>query len=191
MRQMILIFSLIFLTLTSCNTKHAENGKSEVEKTNNSVDAKDNLFILKENISENFIRIIPPKNSDFELPDSLAKTEPYKYGDFNADGKEDVLVYLGACGTGGCVYGLFLNQYDDFYKLAFMDYLKNAEFKIEKNGFWTIKSSEELEPYDPSKIRITTFKFDKVKYTYEIDTSYIHYDKETEKMINEMKITNR
>ncbi|RYY30858.1 MAG: hypothetical protein EOP46_21195, partial [Sphingobacteriaceae bacterium] len=103
------------------------------------------MFTLIKKKSENVVRIIPPKNSKFELPDSLAKTETAKYGDFNADGKKDVLVYLGACGTGGCMYGLFLNQHKNFYKLAYLDYLKNAEFKVEKNGLWTIKSSEAIE----------------------------------------------
>jgi len=90
------------------------------------------LFILQEKQSENFIKIVPPKNSDFEFPDDEAKLEPYKHGDFNADGKQDILVYLGACGTGGCMYGLFLNQSDNYYKLAFMDYLKNPKFITEK-----------------------------------------------------------
>jgi hypothetical protein len=149
------------------------NPKEKVESTSN----RDKLFKLKEIISENFIRIIPPKNSEFEFPDSSAKIEPHKKGDFNADGKEDILVYLGGCGTGGCIYGLFLNQYDDFYKLAFMDYLKNAEFKVEKNGMWIIESSEELEPYNPSKIQISTFRFDKTRYKYEMDTLFVSYDK--------------
>ena len=161
------IVGLILLFLISCQNK--QETKSIVDNLNSelldkSINNQDSLFILKVKISENFVRIIPPKNSDFELPDSSAKTEPFKFGDFNADGKGDILVYLGACGTGGCMYGLFLNQYDNYYKLAYFDYLKNAEFKIEKNGLWTIESSEELEPYNPSKIQITTFKFDKSTY---------------------------
>ncbi len=148
--------------------------KEKIELTSN----KDSLFKLNEIASENYVRIIPPKDSEFKFPDSTAKTEPYKNGDFNADGKEDLLVYLGACGTGGCMYGLFLNQYDDFYKLAFMDYLKNAEFKVEKNGMWMIESSEALEPYNPSKIQISTFRFDKTTYQYEMDTTFVSYDKE-------------
>ena len=161
------IVGLILLFLISCQNK--QETKSIVDNLNSelldkSINNQDSLFILKVKISENFVRIIPPKNSDFELPDSSAKTEPFKFGDFNADGKGDILVYLGACGTGGCMYGLFLNQYDNYYKLAYFDYLKIKEFKIEKNGLWTIESSEELEPYNPSKIQITTFKFDKSTY---------------------------
>ncbi len=173
----------ILLVLISCQTKKEQKetkivlGAKQIES---SINNKNRLFILNEKISENYVRIIPPKNSDFEFPDSSAKTEPHKNGDFNADGKEDILIYLGACGTGGCMYGLFLNQYDNFYKLAFMDYLKNAEFKVEKNGFWTIESSEALEPYKPSKIQITLFKFDKSKYEYKMDTTFVRYDKELE-----------
>ncbi len=152
------------------NLEKPENKREQLEENNNG------LFKLTIKDEENYIKIIPPQNSKFELPDSSAKKEPYKFGDFNADEKQDVLVYLGACGTGGCMYGLFLNQYDNYYKLAFMDYLKNAEFKIGKNGLWTIKSSEELEPYNPSKLQITVFKFDKKKYQYIIDTTYIHID---------------
>ncbi|MBW1297908.1 hypothetical protein [Aquimarina litoralis] len=185
------LIGCILLVLISCqgkqepkNIKDTTN-ESSFKQDNKTINNTDGLFILKEIISENFVRIIPPKNADFEFPDSSAKTEPFKNGDFNADGKIDILVYLGACGTGGCMYGLFLNQYDDFYKLVFMDYLKNAEFKVEKSGVWTIESSEELEPYNPSKIQITTFKFDKSKYEYIIDTTFVHHDKEAEEMINE------
>ena len=178
----------ILIALVSCQTKKEQKSISNESisiQTNTSGINKDSLFILNERINENFVQIIAPKNSDFELPDSSAKTEPYKNGDFNADGKEDILVYLGACGTGGCMYGLFLNQYDNFYKLVFMDYLKNAEFEVEKNGVWTIKSSEELEPHNPSKIQITTFKFDLNKYEYKLDTTFVHYDKEVEQIMNE------
>lgn len=176
----------ILLVLISCQAKQ-EKGitkKSSSSQTNELINNNDSLFILNEKSSENFVRIIPPKDSDFEFPDSSAKTESYKNGDFNADGKEDILVNLGACGTGGCMYGLFLNQHDNFYKLVFMGYLKNAEFKVEENGLWTIQSSEELEPYHPSKIQITTFKFDKRKYEYKLDTTFVHYDKEVEQMLD-------
>ncbi len=145
------------------------------------------MFILNEESSENFVRIIPPKNSDFEFPDSSAKAEPYKNGDFNADGKEDILVCVGTCGTGACLCSLFLNQYDNFYKLVFIDYLKNVEFNVDKNGIWTIESSEEFEPYNPFKIQITTFKFDKSKYQYKIDTIFVYCDKEVEQIMNEEK----
>ena len=180
------ILKLILLTsLISCQSKQESNNSTGlvIQKTSEQIQTvkQDSLFILDIKLNENFVRITVPKNSDFEFPDSSAKTEPYKFGDFNADKKEDILVYLGACGTGGCMYGLFLNQYDNHYKLAFMDYLKNAEFKIEKNGLWTIESSEEIEPYNPTKLQITTFKFDINKYQYKLDTTYIYTDNEVEK----------
>jgi hypothetical protein len=77
---------------------------------------------------------------------------------------------MGACGSGGCMYGLFLNQYDNYYKLAYYDYLKNVAFIVEKNGLWTIQSSEELEPNNPSKMQISNFKFDSSTSQYEPDT---------------------
>ncbi len=178
----------ILLILISCKTKQERKNttdKLSLTQSNKAINNIDSLFVINEKISEHFVRIIPPKNSGFQFPDSSAKIEPYKNADFNADGKEDILVYLGACGTGGCMYGLFLNQNDNFYKLVFMDYLKNVDFKVQKNGLWTIESSEEVEPYNPSKIKMTTFKFDLSKYQYIVDTTFIYYDKELEQMMNE------
>lgn len=174
------IIGLILLFLISCQVKqepHSIVYNSRPEQLHKSITNQDGLFLLQVNSKENFVSITPPENSDFELPDSSAKIEPFKYGDFNADGRGDILVYLAACGTGGCVYGLFLNQYERFYKLAYFDYLKNTEFKVEENGFWTIESSEELEPYNPSRIQITSFKYNKNSNQYELDTSYVHSDK--------------
>ena len=173
---MISIIIFIFILLVPCQSKQ---GNKAVENNLNpilhkTIKNQDSLFRLDLNLNENFVRIIAPEKSDFELPDSSAKAEPYKFGDFNADNKEDVLVYLGACGTGGCMYALFLKQFDHYYKLAFLDYLKNMEFKTAENGCWTIESSEELEPYNPSNIQITIFKFDKTKYQYELDTTYVY-----------------
>jgi hypothetical protein len=122
--------------------------------------------------TENIVTIIPSIHSDFELPDNTAKIEAFKKGDFNADAKEDVLVYLGPCGTGGFMYALFLHQYDNYYKLAYFDYLKNVEFKIEDNGLWTMESSEELEPYNHAKVQKSIFKFDNSSYKYQLDTSF-------------------
>jgi hypothetical protein len=182
------IIVLILFLLISCQTKQERKPNANESKSNQvddkSITNHDSLFMLKVENSENLIRIIPPKNSDFELPDSSAATKSFKNGDFNADEKEDILIYMGACGTGGCMYGLFLNQYDNYYKLAYFSYLKNAEFEIEKNGMWAIYSGEELEPYNPSKIQVTIFKFNKNTYQYELDTTYLYYDKETEAIMN-------
>jgi hypothetical protein len=109
------IIGLIVLFLISCQAKREPisieyNLKSE--QLDKSITNQDSSFMLQVNISENFVKIIPPKNSEFELPDSSTRPEPFKYGDFNADGREDILVYMGSCGTGGCMYCLFLNQSD-------------------------------------------------------------------------------
>ena len=131
------------------------------------------FFIINMQPNSNMVEVIPPKNLDFELPDSSAIIERVKLGDFNADRKEDVLVFLGACGTAGCMYALFLRQNKQFFKLVFLDYLKNPEFKIEKDGLWTIESYEELEPYNPSRIQKTMFKFDQDSYHYQVDSSFV------------------
>lgn len=138
--------------------------------------APSSLYRLDFNPERNLVTIVAPKKSAFKLPDPSAKISTVKFLDFNADKKKDVLVNLGACGTGGCMYGLFLRQYDNYYKLVFMNYLKNMEFKIQKNGSWNIQSSEEIEAYNPSKLQVTIFKFDKKKYTYKVDSTYIFVD---------------
>ena len=159
-----------------------KNGKIIYHKTvvkNNESDEglpkeNDSLFTLDIINAENFVRINIPIKSDFSLPDDSAKTELFKFADFNGDKKNDVLVYLGACGTGGCMYGLFLNQYDNYYELAFIDYLKNPTFEKEENGFLAIKSFEEIEPYDPSKLNVSIFRFDSNQY--QIDTTFVYDD---------------
>lgn len=173
------IITFILILLVSCQSRLEIENKNQFKSTKNQKD----LFQLDLNPDENFVRIIPPKNSDFALLDSLTQTEFSKFEDFNADGKEDVLVNLGACGTGGCMAGIFLNQFDNYYKLVFMDYLKSVEYKVEKNGFWTIESSEEIEAYNPFKLQISVFKFDENEYLYKLDTTYVHIDKEAEMII--------
>ena len=129
------ILSFLIVLLISCHVKQEKTAPiSNSIQADKAINKTDELFILQERISENFVSIIPPKNSDFDFPDSAAKTEPYKSEDFNADGKQDIMVYLGACGTGGCVYAIFLNEKENYYKLAFMDYLKGTEFEKENNG---------------------------------------------------------
>lgn len=173
----------LLLFFISC-INNRENKRTESDatwghyKTRNN---KANLFILELKLHEDFVGIKAPEKSNFELPDSSAKTEPFKLGDFNADNKEDILVYLGACGTGGCMYGLFLKQYGNYYQLGFLDYLKNAEFRTEKNGLWTIQSSVEVEPYNPSKLQVSIFKWNNNKSYYELDSTYVHIDDEAEK----------
>ncbi len=174
------IFGLTFLILISCQFKQEKKAvvnNVSIEQNVLSEINGDSLFELDFIHEENFVRIKAPKQLNFSLPDSSAKIEPYKFEDLNTDGKDDVVIYLGACGTGGCMYGVFLNQYKNFYKLTFMDYLKGIEFEKEKNGFLSIKSYEEVEPYNPSKLYVTKFKFDEKKYQYKIDTTYMYIDK--------------
>lgn len=171
---------LIFLLLFSCHTKPENKIVSENSITDNKSVSEDNptkLFLLHIKTEENLVRIEPPKGSDFSLPDSSVKNQLFKWEDFNADNKEDIMVYMGACGTGGCVYAVFLNEYDDYYSLAFMDYLKGVEFKKEKNGLTSIKSYEEMEAYNPSKLYVRTYTLDNVNRQYELDTTFVYIDK--------------
>jgi len=173
MKNLFIYIPFLVLIILSCkNLKRVttkDTNENQVEKT------KDDLFKLEMIREENFVRITVSEESNFSFPDSAAKTEPYKVLDFNGDNKTDILVYLGACGTGGCIYGLFLNQYDNYYKLAFMDYLKGPQFEKE-DKFWAIKSFEEVEPYNPSKLYVSVYKFDQDKNYYGLDTTFISID---------------
>ena len=173
------ILGVAFLLLISCLLKQEKKVVADnlsLEPNSIPETKQDSLFELDIIHEENFVKITPPKGLDFNLPDSTSKTEPYRVIDFNADNKIDIMVYLGACGTGGCVYGVFLNRHKNYYKLAFIDYVKNIELKKEKNGFFSITSTEEVEPYNPSKLNITKFKFDQKKHQYQLDTTYIRID---------------
>ncbi len=177
MKRSLIFTLLLFMIIVSC-----QNSEKEIKHEVNINQTKnvDSLFKLDIRIAENFVKIDLAKSVEFYLLDSTVRAEPYKFGDFNNDGKEDIMVYLGACGTGGCMYGLFLNQFDNYYKLAYLDYLKGAEFVEDTNGFWFIKSYEEVEPYNPSRLYVTIFKFDQNKYSYELDTTYIYQNDDSE-----------
>ncbi|ADV51296.1 hypothetical protein Celal_4053 [Cellulophaga algicola DSM 14237] len=165
------VICCFLLVLASCQTSKKES-KPVVENLP-VVQLPDSLFRLDIINNENFVRITIPEGIDFELPDSFAKTEPEKYADFNGDNKLDLMVHLGACGTGGCMYGIFLNQYDNYYKLVFMDYLKGATFEKDENGFLSFQSYEEAAPMNPSKLYVTSFKFDPKAYAFKIDKTFI------------------
>ena len=174
----IIILVLIVSCINIHNSKTINHNKNILQQKNTDA-RKDSLFALivdlKEN-KENYVQIIAPKDLNFKTPDSTTKAEIYKVGDFNADNKKDIMVNLGACGTGGCIYALFLKQYGNYYKLAFMDYLKNAEFEKSENGNWIIKSTEEIEPYHPLKVEVSVFKLDKNNF-YKLDTTFIEQNK--------------
>ena len=168
-----IILGLPLFIITSCNQPIDQPEKLEHLTAPEPIVQQGDMFILEAVPHQNVVRIIPPKKSNFEFPDTSVTPEVFKTGDFNADGKKDILVYLGACGTGGCMYALFLRRNKQFFILAFLDYLKNPEFKIEKDGLWTIESYEELEPYNPSRIQKTVFKFDQDSYHYQVDSSFV------------------
>lgn len=167
------VFLILFYSQMRQNNSVFQN--SSFVEQNTQDQQLDSLFKLNINDEEN-VRITLPKKIDFELPDSTININVAEIADFNADNKKDVMLYLGACGTGGCMYGIFLKQYDDYYKMAFFEYLKGAEFNKEKNGTLSITSMEVIRPYDPSEVYVTKFKFDSKKYEYVLDTTYIDYN---------------
>ncbi len=174
-----LITGMIFLFIIACQsnkqpktiTKNLNIEKNPVVETK-----EDSLFLLDLKIEEKLVTIKPSRGMDFSLPDSSSLISIYKQADFNADSKDDIMVDLGACGTGGCMYGLFLNQSGHYYKLVFLDYLKNPDFIKEENGFLSFGGSEEVEPYNPTKLNVTTYKFNPKNYQYELDTSYLYIE---------------
>ncbi|WP_430412413.1 hypothetical protein [Kordia sp.] len=159
------VFCLLMILIIFVCCDHAK--KEKIDNT---------LFQLDVVDSENFVSIKIPDSVNFSFPDETAKKEPYKYEDFNADGKQDILVYLGACGTGGCMYGLFLNEYENYYTLAFLDYLKGAKFEKDESGFVIIKSFEEVAPYNPSKLNVSVYAFDKNTEYYKLDSIFVLQD---------------
>ncbi|MFO7868141.1 MAG: hypothetical protein R6U95_02450 [Bacteroidales bacterium] len=130
------------------------------------------LFVLDLNVEDKSVKITPLTESDFWFLDSTV-TRIVEIKDFNADNKEDALIYLGACGSGGCMYGVFFKQHKNFYKLVFMDYLKTPVFNKEDNGYISLTSYEEVEPYNPSEIYVTKYVFDEKIFQYTKDTTYI------------------
>ena len=136
---------LVLLILISCRQKQ----DNKVKTTTSQEQRQDTLFVI--DINENVVNITTPTNTEYSLPDSSYALNQYKEEDFNNDNKKDVLLNMGACGTVGCVYAVFLNQQKKQYKLAFEDYLKSPELIEEENGCLNIKSYEETEAYNPSK----------------------------------------
>ncbi|MBU2996446.1 hypothetical protein KO500_08365 [Cellulophaga baltica] len=171
-----IIFTITILILTSC--KYNQEKKIAINniitEQNILLENKiDSLFELNIRGDLNSITIKAPKKLDFTFPENTEFFKIYQFDDFNADNKEDVIINLGACGTGGCIYAIFLNEYNNYYNLAFMDYLKGTVFEKELNGFLSIKSFEEIEPYNPLKLSVTKFKLDDKKYQYVLDTTYV------------------
>lgn len=175
-----IIATVIILLLIACQIKAERKDNTNYRNSvGNDIltKDKDTLYVLEKTNDENYLIITAPENSGLELPDSSGKVDLIKSGDFNADKKIDKMVNLGACGTGGCMTGVFLNHHDNYYTLAFKDYLKNPEFETDKKGLWNIISSEEIEPYNPSKRQISVFKLDKKKKYYVLDKTFVHQDK--------------
>lgn len=136
------------------------------------------LFIVDYILKDGFVKIIPPENTDFSFPVYNPELIIAKVADFNADGKKDILVKLGGCGTGGCLYALFIKKNKNLHQLAFNDYLKNHEIELADNGCLIITSSEEIEPYNPSKLSVSIFKYNHATQYYDLVETFIFHDNE-------------
>ncbi len=153
--------NLAFLTvLFSCHSEKKVINKDLVQ-----IDLDDQLNLVNIKVSKEAI--------NFSLPENLKELKLEKFEDFNADTKKDMMVNFGACGTGGCLYGVFFNQNDNYYKLVFLDYLKGFEFEKDKNGVLSFNSYEEIRPYNPIKLQVTKYIFDSKNDEYKKDTVYI------------------
>lgn len=123
------------------------------------------------------IEIFPLNHTEFELPDSSWEISVFQIMDFNADQKSDLMLNMGACGTGGCIYNIFLQAEENTYCLALSSYLKNTEFIEVEDASINILSSETVRPYDPSEIQYYLYRFIPSEQEYNLDTTYRILDK--------------
>lgn len=163
MKVKLLQVSLLILFVSFCF------GQNEINKAND-------YFIVDTKIKGICLKIILPEKFDFSFLDYYSEIKLFKFADFNSDKRKDILVNVGACGTGGCMYALFINIDRNYYKLAFMDYLKNPEFGFDKSGFLMIKSSESIMPYDPSKVQVTIFRYNPKLQSYDLSEIFVFQD---------------
>lgn len=167
-------FLIIICTLNiSLDIVGQNHNTSELNPSNSDVDCN---FIL-ENSLEVGIKIIREiDTSDILSSNYGSVVEEFNIDDYNSDGKKDQILNMGECGTGGCMYAIFLNQKDNCYTLAYYGYINDVEFSLEKDGSYSITSYEEAEAYNPSKIYVTKYKLNPIILEYQKDTSYLHLD---------------
>ena len=129
-----------------------------------------------------FVNIKEPKGRKVIFPEGGKQRSVVFRKDVTNDQKADLLIELGACGTGGCLYGLFVKVAEHRFKLAFFDYLKNPAFVKNKKGELVLQSSEETEAGNPYRVHFTEYRFEKKTATFKLDTTYIfeeHYSRNT------------
>lgn len=188
MKRLLGIILLVVFSCQSNNETRTEHTHLKSNLNQKQTICQDSLFLVRLNLDDHFVQIFPPKISKNVVPaeypnqdQEWVRIDEFEADrDFNGDQKTDVIVCFGGCGSGGCMYGVFIKQFGSYYRLAFFDYLKNKEYEIEKNGCLKIVSSEELNPYDPSQLQISSFWYDKRKHAYQLDTSYVFTDKSDE-----------
>jgi hypothetical protein len=128
-----------------------------------------NLFVIDINKEKRIVSMEANNQLDFSLPeggDRPLSSYNVMYEDLNADNKVDMIINLGACGTGGCMYGIFLNYHNNQYTLAFMDYLAYFSLIKEKNGLISITNREQNHQSESLEFFVTRFLFDQSSGQY-------------------------
>ncbi|MBK8808188.1 MAG: hypothetical protein IPO21_16800 [Bacteroidales bacterium] len=166
----IALLFLFFLLNTKENTVVGQNQNTGSNQEN----PHNNLFTIRYDQTDSVYTITVPQELSSQFMCETENLRLDQTGDFNADGKDDIVFFMGACGTGGCVYGVFLHEYDIYYRLAFNEYLKCPAFETDKKGFYIIKSFEEYEAYNPEKIIESIYRFNKKKQVFEFYKSVIN-----------------
>ena len=162
------IYLLLILFLLSACQADIGNSAAETFKKRQSMYYE----IHAADVSATRVNIKSPQGAKYIFPEGGNERLVYWRKDMNSDGKLDLLVDLGACGTGGCLYGVFLKVQEHNFKLAFFDYLKNPEFKKDRKGNYFLQSSEEFG-YHSAKVQYSNFKLDKSTSFFKLDSSFI------------------
>ena len=172
------LVGLLSLLLLGCSNAHQRRQTSSKKTESNELIYEiyaDDLWATVVNIKE-------PKGRKVIFPEGGKQRSVVIRKDVTNDHKADLLIDLGACGTGGCMYGLFVKVAEHRFKLAFFDYLKNPAFIKNKKGELVLQSSEETEAGNPYRVHFTEYRFEKKTATFKLDTTYIfeeHFSRNT------------
>jgi hypothetical protein len=172
------IISLTCLLFISCSNNE-QTTKHQTKTTKN----RELIYeIHADDLWAKFVNIKEPKGRKVVFPEGGKQRSVVLRKDVTNDQKADLLIKLGACGTGGCMYGLFVKVAEHRFKLAFFDYLKNPALVKNKKGELVLQSSEETEPGNPYRVHFTEYCFEKNTATFKLDTTYIfeeHFSRNT------------
>lgn len=186
------LVGLLSLFLLGCSNAHqrrqASSKKTEsndLRRQTSSKKTESNELIYEiyaDDLWATVVNIKEPKGRKVIFPEGGKQRSVVIRKDVTNDQKADLLIDLGACGTGGCLYGLFVKVAEHRFKLAFFDYLKNPAFVKNIEGDLVLQSSEETEAGNPYRVHYTEYRFEKKSATFKLDTTYIfeeHFSRNT------------